>query len=111
MSRRLSNICRDEKGGRKESIGGMACLGKEGDPDLCVMNGGEDMARAPRFQVDAYPAALKKFQHSAGVNSLQILPITLLRSSKVRAAAARRWAFSFEKAISMGFRSGEYFGR
>jgi hypothetical protein len=36
--------------------------------------------------------------------------MALLRTSKVRAAAARRWAFNFEKAISIGFRSGEYFG-
>ena len=38
--------------------------------------------------MDAKPAALKKFQHSAGVKSLQISPMALLRSSKVLAAAA-----------------------
>ena len=35
-----------------------------------------------------------------------MFPMAFQRSSIVRASAARRYALSFEKAISMGFRSG-----
>src|SRR3546814_3183917 len=38
-------------------------------------------------------------------------PMASIRGSKERAAAFRRWALSLEKAISIGFRSGEYCGR
>lgn len=38
-------------------------------------------------------------------------PMVSITASKVRAAALPRWAFSLEKAISIGFRSGEYCGR
>ena len=54
---------------------------------------------------------MKKFQHSALLNILLMGPSAMVRSSNVLAAGALRYAFSFEKAISIGFRSGEYGGR
>ena len=62
--------------------------------------------RAFPFHVDAYPAFVRKFQHWSGVNRSQISPMAAKRSVKVLAPTFRRWAFSFEKAISMGFKSG-----
>ena len=38
-------------------------------------------------------------------------PMALHRASMVLAFALRRCAFSLAKAISIGFKSGEYFGR
>lgn len=64
------------------------------------------LLKAVPFHVDAHPAFARKFQHSSGVKRSQISPMAANRSVKVLAPTFRRWAFSFENACSMGFRSG-----
>ncbi len=63
--------------------------------------------RAFPVYYDPYPAALKKFAHSSCENSFRILPTPFHKSSTLLSANRFIWAFSFEKAISIGFRSGE----
>ena len=55
----------------------------------------------------SYPELTKKFAHSVGVNSSMISAMAAQRSSTVRAAAFLSNALSFEKACSMGLKSGE----
>ena len=65
---------------------------------------------APRAFSDhsgSYPELTKKFAHSVGVNSSMISAMAAQRSSTVRAAAFLSNALSFEKACSMGLKSGE----
>ena len=64
---------------------------------------------APEREIDdleivlgAYPAALKKFQQASGSKRPQTFPMALTSWSQVLAPMRRRWAFSFERAISMG---------
>ena len=87
-------------------VGGSAALAKEVVTDEGSVELTEGEARAFPFHVDAYPAFVRKFQHWSGVNRSQISPMAAKRSVTVLAPTFRRWAFSFEKAISMGFKSG-----
>jgi len=64
-------------------------------------------SKACRIYSASYPAALKKFLHSLLEKRLMISPSALVMASKLRAARFRRSALSFEKANSIGFRSGE----
>ena len=57
--------------------------------------------RAESDQAASYPAAAKKFAHSAGVNSSMQRPMALHRPPTVRSAALRRSAFSLANAISI----------
>ena len=63
-------------------------------------------SRAFSSQSGSYPAAVKKFAHSAGENCSISVPILFHRASRVRSAALRRWALILEKAFSMGLKSG-----
>lgn|GEM_PF-1085665 len=63
--------------------------------------------KACRIYSASYPAALKKFWHSLMEKRLMISPSAFEMASKLRAARFLRSALSFEKAISIGFRSGE----
>ena len=58
-----------------------------------------------------YPAALMKFQHSCGSKSSQMSPRASNKASKVLAPIRRKWALSFENAISIELRSGLYGGQ
>ena len=64
-------------------------------------------ARAFSDHSGSYPELTKKFAHSVGVNSSMISAMAAQRSSTVRAAAFLSNALSFEKACSMGLKSGE----
>ena len=69
-----------------------------------------ELAAVPRAFSDhsgSYPELTKKFAHSVGVNSSMISAMAAQRSSTVRAAAFLSNALSFEKACSMGLKSGE----
>lgn len=55
----------------------------------------------------SYPAAVKQFLHPLGVKAERHSATAAQRSSTVRAAAFRRRALSFEKANSIGLKSGE----
>ena len=48
----------------------------------------------------------KKFAHSCGVKAPSKIPILSQRASTVRSAALRSSALSFEKAFSIGLKSG-----
>ncbi len=63
-------------------------------------------ARASADHDGSYPAALKYFRHSSGLKRSRRLPMVSHRPPMVRSAALRSNAFSFEKAISMGLKSG-----
>ena len=63
--------------------------------------------RAESGQVRAYPALAKKLAHSSGLKRSSRVPMRGQRVSSVRSWALRRWALSFEKACSIGLRSGE----
>ena len=65
------------------------------------------VARAFSDHSGSYPELTKKFAHSVGVNSSMISAMAAQRSSTVRAAAFLSNALSFEKACSMGLKSGE----
>ena len=64
-------------------------------------------ARAFSEQIASYPAAAKKLAACCGVTRSMRRPMVVHRPSTVRSAALRRSALSFEKAISMGLKSGE----
>ncbi len=49
--------------------------------------------------------------HSFGVNASSNLPMAAQTVATVRAAALRSRCLSLAKTCSIGFRSGEYFGR
>lgn len=65
----------------------------------------------PLIYSRSYPAAAKQFSHSFGLKASMASAMALLRSAFVRAAALRSRALSFEKAISMGLKSGLQGGR
>ena len=66
-----------------------------------------ELPRAFSDHSGSYPELTKKFAHSVGVNSSMISAMAAQRSSTVRAAAFLSNALSFEKACSMGLKSGE----
>jgi len=63
-------------------------------------------ARASDDYTDAYPAALRQFQHSCGSKRSQMPPRACQSASKVRASALRKCALILAKACSTGFMSG-----
>ena len=67
----------------------------------------DQQSRAFSDHSGSYPELTKKFAHSVGVNSSMISAMAAQRSSTVRAAAFLSNALSFEKACSMGLKSGE----
>jgi len=54
----------------------------------------------------AYPAFVRKFWHSFGLNSASKAPMRSQTSSKVRSAALRSSSLSLANACSIGLRSG-----
>jgi hypothetical protein len=71
-----------------------------------IENNNVDATRAFSGHSGSYPAALKKLAHSADEKSGMMSAILLQRLSRVRSAALRSRALSFEKAFSIGLKSG-----
>ena len=94
------------------SVGSMYIVAQYGPDGLRQDRLGEIVkdagsSRAFSDHSGSYPELTKKFAHSVGVNSSMISAMAAQRSSTVRAAAFLSNALSFEKACSMGLKSGE----
>ena len=74
--------------------------------DAAAARGSVAKSRAFSIQLRSYPAAEKKFTHSAGLIASMPCRMASQRASFVRAAAFFRKALSLENAISIGLKSG-----